>query len=418
MLRTVPDGTEDADLFGTGLPGFTSGDAGALEAPTIVSHFVMNHFQEELARAVEGGGQALTVYADSNAAQAAQDAGTMVYGQLDEVIRSGMLATSAVAGSSAILSGLQFTTSGVSLDVETSPGEMLHDGRRYAVTTAKISAAGYNTWTLPASRDSYFYIAHQDPADASSNERTVYMETADVANGAAQPAIPSGMFLFARLVTDGSGVTDSTYFAHGKVITNDQGVGVRFKQPDGAVNEMNVLPFGSTSVDLGLREPEEASALPTATGTFRSLACRQIDTVPSSFPVGGNGYTTKYSRSATTLGSNGTNDVFLYDEDDFTDGTIVKVEAHVVCFDDNDATDSAAFIYRFLAQKDGGSFNLQGSGTSVWAEGNQGNGLVVGAVINSGNLSLRLTGHNGASDICRWYIRFEVDIITPNTDNP
>jgi hypothetical protein len=419
-IRTVPDGTHDADLFGTGLHGFTSGDAGALEPATIVSHFVMNHAQEEICRAVEGGGQVVTAYADSNAAQTAQDDGSMAYGQLDEVIRSAMLVASVDDDSSAILSGLQFTTSGVSLDVETSPGELLQNGRRYAITAAKISAQGYNTWTLPASRDSYFFIAHQDPADTDSNERTVYMETDDVANGAAAPATPAGMILFARLETNGSGVTGSTYFDHGKVITNDQGVGVRFKQPDGSTNEMNVLPFQSSNVDLGLREPEEASSLPTAIGTFRSLAVRQINLQGSSFPVGGNGYTEEYTRNATTLGSNDTTDIVLYDEDDFTDGTLVVVEAHAQCFDDADATDSAAFKARFLAQKDGGTFSLQSSGVGepFWAEGNQGNGINAAPNITSGDLRLRLTGHNGASDICRWYCRFTVDIVTPDSDLP
>jgi hypothetical protein len=405
-IRTVPDGTEDADLFGTGIDGFTSGDAQSLVPATIVSHFVMNHFQEEVCRAAEGSGQSITTYADSNAAQTAQDGGTMDYHQLDKAIRLGQHSCSPETDASVcILSGLRLTTSGASLDVEVLPGEFVYRGRRYVITAAKIADAGFDAVTLTASMDNYLSIGPD-----STDESSLDVQVTAVTVGNPEPSAPAGTFLFARCTTDGSGVTAITYMTHGPILMTENLAGLRLRRPDGAGVSAALIPHPRTnrSVDIGQEEDDEDSQTPLV-GSFIRKICFQEKAMRSEIHAAAHpiAMEREYTRQVLTTSADGRID--LYDETDWDNGTAIYVTAEGVVYNATDPTDCYGFTYRFLVFKDGGSFTLNGSGSLAHEGGTGAIAASVGvtASIVSGEVGLNLL-HHTSNDSLRWNVLFRV----------
>jgi hypothetical protein len=210
-MKRISTATADVDKFGTGRNGFTNGDPGVPTPPTQLDEADFDSYQEEIARAVEGAGATLSA---TN------------FHQLDDAIQQAAVhGANSLATSDYILSGLTIDLSGTSLTVPLAPGEFVQDGRRYVVTAAKLTAATASSFLLTASRDTYFYIAFEDPGAPTSppNRETVYVTTSAVVNGAGAPATPAGTMLFAMVVTDGTDATAVTYYNRGPRLGEEVG---------------------------------------------------------------------------------------------------------------------------------------------------------------------------------------------------
>ena len=404
-MKRIDTSTAEVDKFGTGRNGFTNGDPGLLIPPTQLEDEFFDNIQEEIARAIEGGG--VDVRTDD-----------VLEAQLDQVIRDGQNSVSPPSDSSeTILSGLRFTTSGVSLDVTLNAGQLVDDGRRYVITDEKLAAASAASFTLPATRDVYFFIAHEDPA-GSGDETTVHVENADVAVDAAAPATPAGTFLFARLRTGPAGVTQVLYYSDGPVMLHGGAVGVRLQRPSDT-EPTALLPIQG-DVWLGLTD-NPTDPVPSNNSTMRGIATQELRLQPPTFSPATISRSEVRPVSASTSGSSGTTDIIIEAEADWTDGTAVKVVAHAVAHNVNNDEGSYIGRYDFGAIRFAAGFNLSGSAAAPQIElgvNALANGVTMSLNTIGGSLNLRLVGHSGASDDMEWYLRLEVDIVSPETDNP
>ncbi len=393
-------------------PGFTDGNATLGVPPSILESRLTNNLMEELARAVEGSGQDVLPIGSP----------LDNYDQLDDAV-NGMAQLTGPANSEQrfVTNGLRFTTGGGSLIVTTLPGQIVFDGRRYVITQAKLDDALFDSFTLPATRDSYFFIAPEDPIAPTDDRRTVHIETLDVAVGAAPPATPAGTLLFQRLTTDGAGVTAVLDFNMGVPVVMENGGGVLFRRRVGGGSGFDLTPFGNDANIGNDTDPQNVTT--PETGSYFDKVCAKARFLKSSHSgLNPGALATEFTRSATTTGSGDTSAITLYDEADWTDGTCIKVVANITAFNESDSTDSYAAEARFMVLRDGGSFSLEGSGVSnpEWEFGVGAIAALVSAnaQISGGDLQLLVTGHNGAGQIMRWFVHFEVVISSHETDLP
>lgn len=394
-------------------PGFTDGNAEGGDPPSTLESRLTNNLMEELARACEGSGNPIQSVTDP----------TDNYDQLDDTIQE--LAQLLGPNSSEmryVIDGLRFTTSGVSLDVTTLPGFIVFDGRRYAITQDKLDATGYDSFTLTASMDTYFYIAPEDPGDIQDNRRTVHIETVETALGAGVPATPSGTFLFQKVSTDGSGVTSTQDYNCGIPMLSENGGGILWRRRQGAGSGLVAIPMGN-SMELGTESDDQNLSDSPEVGAFFDKVCSQNNYLKSSHSTNNPlALAHEYTRHATTAGSSDTTDIALYDSDDWTGGTVIFVEAYVTAFDENDEEDSYAAIARFMVIKHAGSWDLDGSGVDdpEWEDGDQAiaAGVTIAPALVGSEINLRVTGHSGASDQMRWFCKFRVLISSHETDLP
>lgn len=144
--------------------------------------------------------------------------------------------------SSFVASGLRFTTSGASLDVDLAAGVYVYAGQKYHATEPMLSnftvqvdgsdAGTGSSFTLLPSRDHYISIApttsltsYDGLSTYSSPQRRVSIQVRDAAVGAdpSTVTVPIAHFVFAMIRTDGSGVTEVFYSAPQKLATEFYG---------------------------------------------------------------------------------------------------------------------------------------------------------------------------------------------------
>lgn len=399
--------------FSAAEPGFKDGNATLGIPPSILESRLTNNLMEELARACEGSGNPIQSVTDP----------TDNYDQLDDTIQElAQLLGPKSSEMRYVINGLRFTTNGISLDVTTLPGFIVFDGRRYAITQDKLDNTGYDAFTLTATKDTYFYIAPEDPGAATGNRRTVHIETIETAVGAGVPATPSGTFLFQKLTTDGSGVTATQDYNCGIPMLSENGGGILWRRRTGAGSGLVAIPMGN-SMELGTEDDQQNLSGSPEIGAFFDKVCAENTYLKSSHSTNNPfAYAHEYTRHATTAGSSGTTDVTLYDSTDWTGGTVIFIEAYVTAFDENDEEDSYAAIARFMVIKHAGSWDLDGSGLDdpEWEDGDQAiaAGVTIAPALVGNDIRLRLTGHSGASDQMRWFCRFRILISSHETDLP
>lgn len=410
-MNRIDSPTAEADTHGTGKDGFTDGDPQNGIPPTHFNAKWCNSVQEEICRCVEGNGD--TIDEDTHS-------------QLDDAVQSMAAINGPVPGVARyILHGFDPITSGASLTVTMTAGQFVWDGRRYVITDEKLADAGHDSFTLTANRDAYFYIAPEDPGAPATppNRRTVHIEVIEVANGAAAPSTPTGTIRFLKLVTDGSGVTSKQPYGHGPMLLAGNGRGIRVRRDGlGTATQVSVIPNQNGSVNLGLFvDPELAT--PEEGRLFREVAYQSRymrSTYDSRVPRAG---LHEWHAYAHTTGGEDTADIVIATKDDYFDGAVVSVIAHVVAINENDQDGFYWARIEFGAGKETGFWNVDGStvgavvrefGTEAIADGVG----VAGVIDVSGNLTLRLTGRTEADQLMRWSVRIEVDQLNPPADIP
>lgn len=392
-MRRITTPTAQQDLFGTGLDGFTDGDALSAVPPTHLNADWFNNAQEELARAIEGSGA--TVVAAG---------GTPNYWQLDDAIQTasthGMLASNSP---NYVLRGLSFNLTGTSLTVSPSTGEYVYGGRRYVITAAKLAAAGFTSFLLTASRDTYFYIGPNDPGLITSpvDRGTVYITTVAVANGASAPATPAGTFLFAMVVTSGTDATTVSYYNRGPQIKTDGNQGLEFRSPAATSSAVNIIP-SNNSVDLGALD----GVVPGITRQFfRNIMCERL--YLSNFPSAPNASMDQamswFEVISNTVAAGATENISQLDLANYPDGTVGLVVTFGTVFDDADPTDAVSFMRISHFHRDGAVVELDGGDAYLFIDGNGGQAAGIAFNISTDNalvLRFTYTGHN--TDITQW----------------
>lgn len=326
-MQRINTSTAETDAFGPDRPGFTDGNAGLLIPATALNSDFFNNAQEELARCVESNGDTCTPI----------DATEQNYFQLSNAVMGSSRVVVPGEDFGYVLSGIGFTVSPSSLNVTLGEGEYVYQGRRWAVTSAMLTAAGFDSWSLTANRDNYFFLAPSDPSTDPEYD-TVHVVRSAVTNGAAAPATPSGMFLFAMLATNGSGVVSasSDYFNRGPSLLDTAGNGVRVRAPSG----VSLLGSGSLyplapGLDLGrdacledtegsyfgaiYHESRYRRRYTAPTGHIRS---REIEYAPIHY--------------TTTDGTS--TDVELFELSDYPNGSMFLVDLEVCAIDTTNAT--------------------------------------------------------------------------------
>lgn len=391
-MKRIDTATVDADKFGTGRDGFTNGDPGVPTPPTQLDDTWFDHVQEEIARSVEGDGTTLD---DTN------------YNQLDDAVqRAAVRGVCTSPTVDYVLRGLTFTLNGASLTIPLAAGEFVQDGRRYVVTAAKLADASADSFVLPASRDTYFFIASEDPGTPTGDRETVYVTTSDVANGAAAPATPAGTLLFAMVVSNGSGSTAVTYYNRGPRLAEEIGSFVALRPVVGSEATRACLhPSPAVAVDLGYAVADSVE------GHYDDAYLKRIRLKSSRSSLYSNFENDRYTGLAVSAAGVNEN-VTILDASLYPDGTSVYVQVKAVAFDPSDPTDGYSGRVECHAHIDGGgTWQLDGSGSAPQFE--DGNGAIAAGVTISYNVSgsllrLQLTAH--ATDTLRWV--YEVHVIT------
>ena len=392
-MRRITTPTAAQDLFGAGFDGFTDGSAPS-PPPTHLNADWFNQVQEEIARAVEGNGATVVV-----------DGGTANYFQLDDAISdmARVMAASSATSNRFITEGLTFSISGTSLSTTLAQGRMVFDGRKYNISTAKLTAAGFVSWgPLTASRDHYFFIAPENPGALATppNRNTVYVTRSDVANGASAPATPAGTVLFAMLVTSGTDITAVTYYNRGPRLVNEAQAQVAFR-PNLGTDIRNTLHPGSIAVDLGYQVADSNEGYWDRC-YFQELNLRsEISSLYSH-------YVSRRYSEVTTTSAGGTTQQNLLDQSNYDEGTTVYVEVRGVGFDLTDPTDGYSFRIEAHAHIDGGVWDMDGSFASA-SDFGFGAGYLAdtgGARpnlnVSGDNLRVTIPGHS--TDAMRWVL--------------
>jgi len=392
-MKRISTSTADVDKFGTGRNGFTNGDPDTAVPPTQLDEADFDHYQEETARAVEGAGATLD---EDN------------YNQLDDAIQEAAVrGVSVLATHDYVLSGLTLTLNGASLVIPLAAGAYVMDGRRYVVTAAKLLAATANSFTLTASRDTYFYIAPENPGTPSTppNRETVYVTTVAVTNGAAAPSTPAGTLLFAMVVSNGSGSTSVTYYSRGPRLADENGTAIHLRPQLGVTTRATLMP-ASASVDLGTDIPD------SSLGHFHTAHFQRVNLKTTASSL----HTSFRDETYTILGATtagGTAEIAISEVTTaLPSGSVAQV--HVVALGSNptDPTDNYSARLSCHFQQDGGTPSLEGSAGAVeseWGSTAIADGVGIGFHISGGtDLNLTLTGHS--TDAMRWALHVHVFI--------
>jgi hypothetical protein len=394
-MKRVSTSTADVDKFGTGRNGFTNGDPDTAVPPTQLDESDFDSYQEELARCVEGDGTTLD---EDN------------FHQLDDAVqRASAGSVCALATADYVIGGLAISIAGTSLTVTLGAGTMVFDGRRYVITAAKLLAATANSFLLTASRDTYFYIAPEDPAtpDTPPSRDAVYVTTVAVTNGAAAPSTPAGTLLFAMVVTDGTDATSVTYYSRGPSLVDENGTAVRLRPLLGVTTRAALIPPSNATVDLGTDISE------SVLGHFHTAHVQRIRLKSSGSSLHTFYANERYTTIQATTGG-GTLDYTVAEVTAavLPTGSVARVEAIIIGSNPTDPTDSYSVRLDAHVLQDGGTLSLEGSGQEttgyVREYGNTAIADGVGANfhITSNQLRILLTGHS--TDAMRWVIEIHV----------
>lgn len=389
-MKRIDTSTVEVDKHGTGRDGFTNGDPGVPTPATQLDETWFDHTQEELCRAVENDGATLD---DDN------------FNQLDDAIQhAAVRGVCADPTADYILRGLTFTVNGASLSIALAAGEFVQNGRRYVITAAKLAASGDDTHTLTASRDTYFYIARDNPGSIAPSQETVHVEQSAVANGASAPSTPAGTLLFAMVVSDGTGSTFVTYFNRGPSIVDEGGATIRLRPALGVGAARPALLRGEgQTIDIGVHAGESND------GYWRDIHVERthIRTTASSLQS----YLDNFEFTAIAATSaGGSTDVNLLDAASYPDGSAAHVEVRIVGIDPSDPTDGYSARIECHVHQDGGTtWTLDGSGgTPSFVDGNGAiaAGVAVAFNVSGSQLRLGITGHG--TDAMRWALAVRV----------
>jgi hypothetical protein len=272
-------------------------------------------------------------------------------------------------------------------------------------------------FSIDASRDTYFYIAPEDPNDIASppDRATIHIETLDVANGASAPTTPDGTMLIAMVATDGSGVTAVTEFNRGPAILSGTfGAGLRMQPENFPQVAAALVPHGpagvAPNIDIGQALPRGATA-PDNSGYVRNVHSKRYTLLSDVSALQDRAIAEKWSEITTTAGG-GVANVVLFDSAEWPEGSSFYLEVKGVAIDPSDATDAYSFRNEAHVHIDGGTPTLDGTGAGSPPPFEGGNGAMAAGVdvnfnISGTNVRLVLTGHS--ADALRWF--FTVDVV-------
>lgn len=388
-MRRITTDTAALDLFGTGANGFTDGSAIDTTPPTALNADWFNNVQEELCQAIIGSGGSLI------------PEGTEYNFQLDDAIQT---ATPLHGGATInhVVGGLVFNIAGTSLTTTLSSGTYVYGRRRYVVTDEKLAEANADSFTLTASRDTYFFIGPVNPAIAEDllNRGLVYITSVAVTNGAAAPATPTGTFLFAMVVTNGSDATSVTYYNRGPRLIDENGQFVALRPSGQVYTRAAVHPSPTILCDLGYAETDSQAGY----WAREYVGERHLRSSISSLFTYADDYENTFLMS---VGAGATVDSsVLLNASDWPDGTTALVEIRCIGIDPSDPTDGYSATLQAHVHKDGAVWDLDGSGASPNVVGS--NGAVAAGVsirfhLDGGSTGLlfEITGHS--SDAMRFF---------------
>ncbi len=338
---TVNGGTTNAveNMHGPGIHGFTNGDVSTydddMDANANGTEWLENWGNDLVANikfaCIEGNGEfgPLSDDADDDPYELAAAVNT---------------AANVLTGeSSFVASGLEFTTSTLSLTVTLSSGIYVFEGRKYHATDAMLDdvvvqvdgddAGNGSSFTLLASRDHYIFLGPDESTEVGGTEyetpqRTVSFVVSDVANGAAFPGFEAGHFPIAMIATDGTGVPllGVTHIDHCKTIAGNDGQGLlrlRYLSP-GTVLEPYDFQGGAS---LGSRASFDSTE--ALGGNFWNILYVEEVEIRSYTDSGhtGDRTSTWSDRTSTAGAANATMDVL--DLDDYPNSSVVEIEVTV-----------------------------------------------------------------------------------------
>ncbi len=409
MRRNNGDNT-NLDILGDGsnIPGFSDGTPDTFEplqelnsnASEINAKF-MNDAQENVKIAgVEGNGAPGPAPGDPSDDQF--ELSSAVNGAANTY--SGASSFSSFATSE----GLIFSVA-AGLTVNLSPGIFVLLGKKYHATAAKLGAftvqvggadAGTGSqFTLLASRDHYVSIG------VDTDEDTIQIQVRDVAFGAAPPAVPTGTFVFAILVTDGATLDVARFPAHGPRIITGTSSGWSFERPGLSGSSGAIIPFPGANGNVGALATE-ANPLETDGGAFIGTVFQQRVHVRTPTSSGRReDRSTKFTDFATTSGAvSATMDVV--DLDDLPNSSIVEVQAVVVAYSDSNQAFTHT-VARMARKTSAGAMGLVGSLRSITGPDDPGGlGVTVTIVFLAGNVvQIQVTGV-AATDLT-WVAKIE-----------
>lgn len=326
----------DPDANGSGIPGFSDGDAFPidpldglpLEASRLEARW-SNDAQEAIKVACTmGNGEPGPLPADPN-------------DDVQELARAVLSSPSTITGAGSFSSfasgeGLRLSVVG-GLTVAISPGQYTFGGRKYHATAALLAnisidvggvPAGDGTnFTLLASRDHYISIG-PDPAEPRDS---LQVQVRDVANGDPPPAVPAGTFVFSIVETGGVGVTAFRFPAHGPRVITSTSSGWSFEPPGLSGPSGALIGFPASAVNIGalateaLPDPSDGGAL-VGTVHAQNLHLRTHSGSGENLDR----FTLGTART-TTIGAASSN-VGLIDLDDLPNSSAIEIRVTVVAF--------------------------------------------------------------------------------------
>lgn len=388
-MRRIGTTTAETDLFGTGASGFTDGSAIDMTPPTALNADWFNNVQEEICQAVLGSGGSLI------------PEGTDYYFQLDDAIQTaGGMHGSAV---NHVVTGLVFNISGTSLTVSLSSGEYYYSERRYVVTDEKLSAANADSFTLTASRDTYFFIGPVNPAIAEDalDRGQVYITTVAVANGAATPATPTGTFAFAMVVTNGTDATTVTYFSRGPRMIDENGQYVALR-PSGQVYSRSAFhPNPVVVCDLGYSTVDSQQGY----WSREYVGERHLRSQSSSLYTHADDYELTFF---TAVGAGATVDSSsILTATDWPEGTVALVEIRSVVIVPTSVDRAIVQIARCMVRLESGIWEMDGTGgdAPTYQQGSTGivGGLLGDFHLDGTNTQLLYRMAGDGSNASRWF---------------
>lgn len=413
-MKRIDTSTVAQDLFGSGLDGFTDGDAMTATPPTQLNASWFNNVQEELARCVEGNGDTLD---EDN-----------LY-QVDDAVQGAAVRSVQGQDRFRVLRGLTFSgIAGGSLTIGLNEGEITFEGRRYVITDEKLAAGGFDSWTLTATRDVYFYIAPEDPDAPATppNRATVHVETVTVTIGAGHAA-PAGMELFAKVTTDGTEATTVIFYNRGPALTGSGGgVAFRAPQPIAGTGVPQVTQTGALVPVFGPVNPFQGEdigsldypnvARPTNASFFNAAhlqRARRRSSIDANHPMA---IVEEYTLYGTTSGGGSIVYVALsanglsLNQSNFSNGTVVRAVIHAVAMNESDPSECYARDIIGFAQLSGGAWSSVASTELVEDNPNE-TVCEINFANNSGVLAAQLVAH--ATDQLRWFIDVKIVMTGP-----
>lgn len=315
--------------------------------------------------------------------------------------------------------GLLFSTSGASLNVELSDGLYVFEGRKYHATEERLSdaivlvddeeAGNGDAFTLPASSDCYISIG-------PDTDSTVSVTVVTVPNDDAAPDVPVGEFVFAIIVTDGTGVTSVRYMPRIVLESDDEGNGLEIGDvPIVTTPFSTYMPNGTSGVILPRSAGSNIGALSTADVPTQDDGGRFVGTIHARglwLRSGTNasidafdGRVFPVNRRTTTVG-NATAHVSLANLANLANESAIRVEITVIAYSSLNQIFSRK-ISRCASKTSGGVMTLDGSDVAMGTDHDPGaTGATVATTLSGNVVRASVTGAVGHN--FTWFVSAEV----------